>query len=89
MANNQQQRPRPLTLQEQSLLKEDKDHSKLHKGIIPFLMFIFVLNLLNVALYNTGWVKYEIQNEWDAGWGTFIAVMDVVGIFMLSLFQKK
>lgn len=84
--NRGQQRPRSLR-EESEASSELSDRFVLRKGVRDFAVVVLVLNVLNVLLYNTGWLSWR-ADSFDIIWATSVCVLDIAVIVMFQLLDR-
>lgn len=89
MANNNQQHPQYKGYREAFGAGEgDRNHTTFRNSVFHVLLAIYMLNVINVALYNTHWVQLEKGNGFDIGVAVFMFAVNLFGIISLGIFRK-
>lgn len=59
----------------------------LRRGVRDFAVVILVFNILNILLYNTGWIDWKNDN-FDVIWATGLCALDIAVVVMFQLMDK-
>lgn len=59
----------------------------LRKGVRDFAVMVISLNIINIVLYNTGWIDWR-NDTFDTIWATGLCVLDISVVAMFQLLDR-